>query len=72
MNIKTNVNQRKIEEETLLHYNPLDFYPTRVGEIVASKYRIIGKLGFGANSTVWLARGVDESGSQSLAVARDR
>lgn len=49
----------EIEEETLPNYNPLDFYPIRIGEILVARYRIVGKLGFGANSTVWLARDME-------------
>jgi len=48
MDVKYENNREKIEEETLPYYNPLDFYPTRIGEILASKYKVVGKLGFGA------------------------
>lgn len=44
-----------IEEETLPFYSPSNFYPAYIGEVFASKYRVVGKLGFGASSTVWLA-----------------
>jgi hypothetical protein len=46
----------KIEEETLPWYSPDRFYPVTIGEIFRSKYQVIGKLGFGAYSTVWLCR----------------
>jgi len=46
----------KIEEETLPDYNASHFYPVRIGEILCDRYQIVGKLGFGGTSTVWLAR----------------
>lgn len=45
-----------LEEETLPAYCALDFYPVRIGEIFKFKYRVLGKLGFGSSSTVWLCR----------------
>ncbi|KAJ8132004.1 hypothetical protein O1611_g1615 [Lasiodiplodia mahajangana] len=46
----------KIEEETIPHYLAADYYPVRIGEVFASRYQVVGKLGFGLHSTVWLAR----------------
>ena len=46
----------KIEEETLPDYVPGRYYPVRIGEVLASRYQIVGKLGYGMTSTVWLAR----------------
>jgi hypothetical protein len=48
----------KIEEETLPDYLPVRFYPVRIGEIRNSRYQVVGKLGFGMTSTVWLSRGL--------------
>ncbi|EXJ61235.1 uncharacterized protein A1O5_12027 [Cladophialophora psammophila CBS 110553] len=45
-------NRKKIEEETLPNYNSSVFYPARIGEVLAPKYRVVDKLGFGAKSTV--------------------
>jgi hypothetical protein len=45
-----------VEEETLPNYDPDEFYPVRIGDAFNGKYLVIGKLGFGANSTVWLCR----------------
>ena len=45
-----------IEEETLPYYKAEQFYPVRIGEIFNSIYQVIGKLGYGAYSTVWLCR----------------
>ncbi|KAB8255635.1 kinase domain protein [Aspergillus pseudonomiae] len=44
------------EENQTPHYDPRKYYPARVGEIIARRYRIISKLGWGANSTIWLAK----------------
>ncbi|KAK0326711.1 hypothetical protein LTR54_002322 [Friedmanniomyces endolithicus] len=47
---------RHIEEETLPQYDPEEFYPVRIGQTLDSRYNVIGKLGYGANSTVWFCR----------------
>lgn len=36
--------------------NAGQYYPVQIGDIYAQKYQILGKLGFGTTSTVWLAR----------------
>ena len=46
------------EEEQLPWYRPDQFYPVRIGEILDSKYKVLGKLGYGAHSTVWLCRNI--------------
>ncbi|PIL26871.1 hypothetical protein GSI_11051 [Ganoderma sinense ZZ0214-1] len=43
-----------IEEETVPFYDPTAFYPVRIGEVFQSRYQVVGKLGYGAYSTVWL------------------
>lgn len=45
-----------LEEEKMPHYNAADWYPVFIGEIFKSRYQILGKLGFGLNSTIWLSR----------------
>jgi serine/threonine-protein kinase SRPK3 len=47
---------QKIEEETLPHYAASQYCPVQIGEIFCARYQVVGKLGFGATSTVWLAR----------------
>ena len=37
-------------------YNPKHYYPVKLGEVLHERYKIIGKLGFGSASTVWLCR----------------
>lgn len=46
----------KIEEETIPGYVASRYYPVRIGEILKEQYQVVGKLGFGASSTVWLAQ----------------
>jgi len=46
------------EEERLPWYSHDQFYPARPGEILDSSFKIIGKLGYGAYSTVWLCRDI--------------
>lgn len=45
-----------VEEETLRGYKRQDYYPANIGQVFEDRYQIIGKLGFGAHSTVWLCR----------------
>lgn len=46
----------KVEEETLPFYDPQHYYPVQIGDVYQSEYKVIGKLGYGAYSTVWLCR----------------
>ena len=48
--------KKPIEEEKTPHYTPESFYPARLGEILADRYQIATKVGYGSSSTVWLAR----------------
>jgi len=47
-----------LEGESLPFYNPDHYYPVKIGQIMDSNDRILGKLGYGSYSTVWLARDV--------------
>ncbi|KAF7548878.1 hypothetical protein G7Z17_g6771 [Cylindrodendrum hubeiense] len=49
----------KLEEELFPDYIASRYYPVRIGEVLRDRYQIVGKLGFGASSTVWLARDLD-------------
>jgi len=44
-----------LEEEENPDYDPKRFYPARVGQTI-NKYQIVSKLGWGTDSTVWLAK----------------
>lgn len=52
---RIHVSQR-IEEETIPDYVASRYYPARIGEVFQDRYQVVGKLGFGASSTAWLAR----------------
>ncbi|KZT02281.1 protein kinase [Laetiporus sulphureus 93-53] len=49
-----------VEEETWEWYRPDEFYPVRIGEVLKSKYQVVGKLGYGGYATVWLCRDLAE------------
>jgi hypothetical protein len=49
---------QKIDEETFDWYDPKDWYPVRIGEVFKSRYQVIGKLGYGVTSTVWLCKDI--------------
>lgn len=46
----------KLEEEKQRGYSPDQFYPVKIGNVFHSRYQVIGKLGYGGHSTVWLCR----------------
>jgi hypothetical protein len=46
----------KIEEEIIPDFKPSRYHPVRIGDIFQDRYQIVGKLGYGVSSTVWLAR----------------
>ncbi|PYH76633.1 CMGC protein kinase [Aspergillus uvarum CBS 121591] len=45
-----------VEEEKSPGYRSEDYYPAKPGEVLADRYQLITKLGWGMASTVWLAR----------------
>jgi len=45
-----------VEEERAPHYNPKHFYPMQLHVILANRYQVAAKIGWGTSSTVWLAR----------------
>ncbi|KAM0280371.1 hypothetical protein ACHAQH_004084 [Verticillium albo-atrum] len=58
----------KIEEELFPDYNASRYYPILIGQVLQDRYQIVGKLGFGASSTVWLARDLEGRRHVSLKV----
>lgn len=45
-----------VDEEICPVYNSKYFYPAKPGEVLADRYQILVKVGWGVSSTVWLAR----------------
>ncbi|OOF99269.1 hypothetical protein ASPCADRAFT_394536 [Aspergillus carbonarius ITEM 5010] len=58
--------ERLIEEERLPFYRREQFYPVQIGELFNSIYKVLGKLGYGSHSTVWLCH--DKSNRDYVAV----
>ncbi|RMY84617.1 hypothetical protein D0864_07513 [Hortaea werneckii] len=56
------------EEERLPWYRADQFYPGHIGETLISRYKVVGKLGYGAYSTVWLCRDIKASAFVSVKV----
>ncbi|KAJ5948102.1 protein kinase [Penicillium verhagenii] len=50
----------KVEEEKQLGYSPDQFYPVKIGDVFHLRYQVIGKLGYGGHSTVWLCRDLQQ------------
>jgi serine/threonine-protein kinase SRPK3 len=48
-----------LEEERFEDFRCGKYYPVNIGDVFASKYQVIGKLGFGVSSTVWLAHDLE-------------
>lgn len=56
----------KVEEEAIPGYLAKRYYPVRIGQIFQDRYQVVGKLGFGTTSTVWLARDLESVISSPL------
>jgi serine/threonine protein kinase len=54
--MNSNADQQLVEEQSLPRYSQKKYYPVNIGETLHDRYRILAKLGYGAYSTVWLAR----------------
>ncbi|PLN81850.1 protein kinase-like protein [Aspergillus taichungensis] len=50
----------KVEEERMPAYDRGLYYPVKFGDIFHSRYQVLSKLGFGANSTVWFCRDLEQ------------
>ncbi|KAI3112896.1 hypothetical protein CBS147333_3404 [Penicillium roqueforti] len=48
-----------LDEERFEQFKQGQYYPADIGDIFSSKYQVVGKLGFGTTSTVWLARDLE-------------
>ncbi|EFE41028.1 hypothetical protein TRV_04226 [Trichophyton verrucosum HKI 0517] len=48
-----------LEEERFKQFKQGQYYPANIGDVLTSRYQVIGKLGFGTTSTVWLARDLE-------------
>lgn len=46
---------QKFEEETFDNFEGR-YCPVIIGQVLDTRYEVVGKLGFGLGSTVWLAR----------------
>ncbi|OJJ51657.1 hypothetical protein ASPZODRAFT_88270 [Penicilliopsis zonata CBS 506.65] len=58
----------KIEEEELPSYVAEKYYPVAIGEILAARYQVVSKLGYGMSSTTWLCRDLDGHGFNTLKI----
>ncbi|EGD95605.1 CMGC protein kinase [Trichophyton tonsurans CBS 112818] len=47
-----------VDEEICPGYNPASFYPAKPGEVLVKKFQLLNKIGWGSQSTVWLARNI--------------
>ncbi|KAJ5683318.1 hypothetical protein N7462_006483 [Penicillium macrosclerotiorum] len=45
-----------VDEEICPSYNSKNFYPANPGDVLADRYQILVKVGWGVSSTVWIAR----------------
>lgn len=45
-----------LEEEAIPGYKAESYYPVSLGQVFQERYQVVGKLGFGGSSTVWLCR----------------
>ncbi|KAI8943645.1 hypothetical protein NX059_001630 [Plenodomus lindquistii] len=59
---------RPFEEETLPFYRPEQFYPVKIGQLLDGQFKVLGKLGYGSNSTVWLCRDITEAAFVAIKV----
>lgn len=50
--------QEPVDEERYPGYNPASFYPANPGEVLAERFQLLVKIGWGSQSIVWLARDI--------------
>ncbi|KAI9889213.1 MAG: hypothetical protein M1814_005662 [Vezdaea aestivalis] len=58
----------QIAEEEIHGVSTGRYYPLRIGEVINAKYQVVGKLGFGLGSTVWLANDLNEHHAVALKI----
>ncbi|KAJ5633975.1 hypothetical protein N7528_001817 [Penicillium herquei] len=59
---------QKVEEEELPCYVAEKYYPVKIGEVFASRYQVVSKLGYGMSSTTWLCRDLCGHGFNTLKI----
>ncbi|RAK95101.1 putative serine/threonine-protein kinase [Aspergillus ibericus CBS 121593] len=57
--------QELVDEEICPDYDPANCYPAKPGEVLAEKFQLLTKIGWGSQSTVWLARDISRFKWQS-------
>lgn len=57
-----------LEEERFPEFKAGVYCPVTIGGVVVSKYQVVGQLGFGVLSTVWLARDLENHSYGKLKV----
>ncbi|KAL4894936.1 kinase-like domain-containing protein [Aspergillus ambiguus] len=57
--------QEPVDEELCPGYNSASFYPANPGEVLAERFQLLVKIGWGSQSTVWLARDISRLRWQS-------
>ncbi|RDW90045.1 uncharacterized protein DSM5745_01820 [Aspergillus mulundensis] len=62
---------QRVEEETIPGYLASRYYPTRIGEVIRDRYQVVGELGYGVTSTVWLARDMEQRSYVALKIYVD-
>jgi hypothetical protein len=55
-----------IEEEILPRYSPQNYYPVSIAQVFDKRYKVLAKLGFGGESTTWLAQDTNRCVGQSF------
>ncbi|KAJ5186624.1 hypothetical protein N7449_011388 [Penicillium cf. viridicatum] len=59
----------KIEEEQMADVLQQNYYlPVAIGDILLSRYQVVGKLGWGTTSTVWLVRDLEMNDYMTLKI----
>ncbi|EME78805.1 serine/threonine kinase [Pseudocercospora fijiensis CIRAD86] len=57
-----------LDEEATDGFDEGAYYPVSIGQVFDARYQVVGKLGYGATSTVWLARGIQKHSFVTLKI----